>query len=244
MGSSLIMTSLGGFYLSFFPSFDLLQFLYAFWGFSTTFLFWSAMIKATRNWGGDNKQGKAFGFLEGGRGLVAASIGGIGIFIFSTLMPADIVEISFIEKKSAFQWVIISTSIIVFLVGLLVLMFLEELKQSEKENRVDTVVNNSFKTIIKVSRYPTVWMLIIIVLCAYCGYKVTDILSLYAAEIMFFDEVNAARVGSFQMYLRPIVCIIIGYAADKSSNSKWLLRGFITLFFGSMFFASGIIKAP
>jgi len=99
-------------------------------------------------------------------------------------------------------------------------MFLEELKQSEKENRVDIVVNNSFKTIIKVSRYPTVWMLIIIVLCAYCGYKVTDILSLYAAEIMFFDEVNAARVGSFQMYLRPIVCIIIGYAADKSSNSK------------------------
>ena len=99
MGSSLIMTSLGGFYLSFFPSFDLLQFLYAFWGFSTTFLFWSAMIKATRNWGGDNKQGKAFGFLEGGRGLVAASIGGIGIFIFSTLMPADIVEISFIEKR-------------------------------------------------------------------------------------------------------------------------------------------------
>ena len=52
--------SLGGFYLSFFPSFDLLQFLYAFWGFSTTFLFWSAMIKATRNWGGDNKQGRAF----------------------------------------------------------------------------------------------------------------------------------------------------------------------------------------
>ena len=244
MGSSLIMTSLGGFYLSFFPSYDLLQFLYAFWGFSTTFLFWSAMIKATRNWGGDHKQGKAFGFLEGGRGLVAASIGAIGIFIFSTLMPADIVEISFIEKKSAFQWVIISTSIIVFLVGLLVLMFLEELKQSEKENRVDIVVNNSFKTIIKVSRYPSVWSLIIIVLCAYCGYKVTDILSLYAAEIMFFDEVNAARVGSFQMYLRPIVCIIIGYAADKSSNSKWLLRGFITLFFGSMFFASGIIKAP
>ena len=57
--------------------------------------------------------------------------------------------------------------IIVFLVGLLVLMFLEELKQSEKENRVDIVVNNSFKTIIKVSRYPSVWSLIIIVLCAY-----------------------------------------------------------------------------
>ena len=244
MGSSLIMTSLGGFYLSFFPSFDKLQLLYGFWGFSTTFLFWAAMIKATRNWGGDYKQGKAFGFLEGGRGLVAASIGAIGIFIFSIFIPTDIINISFVEKKSAFRWVIISTSVIVFLVGLLVFMFLEELKQSEKENREDIIVNYSFKTIIEVSRYPTVWLLIIIVLCAYCGYKVTDILSLYASEIMLFDEINSARVGSFQMYLRPIVCISIGYIADKSSSSKWLLRGFIFLFFGSIFFASGIIKAP
>ena len=244
MGSSLIMTSLGGFYLSFFPSFDKLQLLYGFWGFSTTFLFWAAMIKATRNWGGDYKQGKAFGFLEGGRGLVAASIGAIGIFIFSIFIPTDIINISFVEKKSAFRWVIISTSVIVFFVGLLVLMFLEELKQSEKENREDIIVNYSFKTIHEVSRYPTVWLLIIIVLCAYCGYKVTDILSLYASEIMLFDEINSARVGSFQMYLRPIVCISIGYIADTSSSSKWLLRGFIILFFGSIFFASGIIKAP
>ena len=102
MGSSLIMTSLGGFYLSFFPSFDKLQLLYGFWGFSTTFLFWAAMIKATRNWGGDHKQGKAFGFLEGGRGLVAASIGAIGIFIFSIFIPTEIINISFVEKKSDF----------------------------------------------------------------------------------------------------------------------------------------------
>ena len=63
MGSSLIMTSLGGFYLSFFPSFDLLQ-LYAFWGFSTTFLFWSAMIKATRNWGEITNKEKHLDFLK------------------------------------------------------------------------------------------------------------------------------------------------------------------------------------
>ena len=66
------------------------------------------MIKATRNWGGDHKTRKSLDFFEGGRGLVAASIGAIGIFIFSTLIPADIVEISLL-KKSAFQWVIIST---------------------------------------------------------------------------------------------------------------------------------------
>ena len=59
---------------------------------------------------------------------------------------------------------------------------------------------------------PSVRLLILIVLCAYCGYKVTDILSLYAAEVMLFDEVDAAKVGSFQMYLRPLICISIGFS--------------------------------
>ena len=57
--------------------------MYGFWGFSTTFLFWAAMIKATRNWGGEQSQGKAFGFLEGGRGIIAATIGAdVPFFVF------------------------------------------------------------------------------------------------------------------------------------------------------------------
>jgi len=34
------------------------------------------------------------------------------------------------------------------------------------------------------------------------GYKITDIYSLYASEVMLFDEINAARVGALQQYLR------------------------------------------
>ena len=82
MGAALVMTSIGGFLMSTFPSFYSLQILYGFWGFSTTFLFWAAMIKATRNWGGEQSQGKAFGFLEGGRGIIAATIGGYWYFNF------------------------------------------------------------------------------------------------------------------------------------------------------------------
>ena len=85
-------------------------------------------------------------------------------------------------------------------------------------------------------------MLILIVLCAYIGYKVTDILSLFAAEVMAFDEVAAAQVGSYQMYLRPIICVIIGELADKSSNRRWLLRGFAVLFLGAALFLAGGCK--
>ena len=60
-----------------------------------------------------------------------------------------------------------------------------------------------------------------------------DILSLLAAEVMAFDEVGAAaQVGSIKCIYAPIICVIIGEMADKTSNSRWLLRGFALLFLG------------
>lgn len=242
MSGALLMTALGGVFLATFPSFSALQILYGFWGFSTTFFFWAAMIKATRNWGGENKQGKAFGFLEGGRGIVAATVGAIGITIFAGLIPEEIFQASFSQKRTAFRWVILCTSIFVSLVALLVFLLLKEVKSQENDQVIAD--KNAFKNIKTVMGFPSVRLLIVMVLCAYCGYKVTDILSLYASEIMLFDEVNAARVGSYQMYLRPLVCVSMGYLADLSSNTKWLSRGFLTLMVGALFFVSGYVQAP
>ena len=59
---ALWMTALGGILYAQYPSFSTLKILYGYWGFTTIFLFWAPMIKATRVWGGDASQGKAFGF--------------------------------------------------------------------------------------------------------------------------------------------------------------------------------------
>lgn len=241
MAAALIMTAAGGMYLAQFPSYFGLQWLYGYWGFSTIFLFWSAMIKATRNWGGKKQQGRAFGYLEAGRGLVAASIGVVGVVVFSFLLPEDLPSASFEERKAAFRYVIFFAVILAGLVGIIVFFFLKE--QDTKEEVTAPKANNSFSTILQVAKMPSMGLLIIIVLCAYCGYKVTDILSLYASEVMLFDEVDAAKVGSYQMYLRPLVCVLVGVFADKSSSALWLIRGFAVLFMGSLLFASGWVNA-
>ena len=242
MATALIMTAAGGMYLAQFPSYQGLQWLYGYWGFSTIFLFWSAMIKATRNWGGGKQQGRAFGYLEAGRGLVAASIGVVGVLVFSFLLPEDFNSASFEERKAAFRYVIIFAVALASLVGLFVFFFLKE-QETQKVISIPKA-KNSLNTIIRVAKIPSVGLLIIIVLCAYCGYKVTDILSLYAAEVMLFDEVDAAKVGSYQMYLRPLVCVLVGIFADKSSSALWLIRGFIVLLIGSLLLASGWVNAP
>ena len=239
MSSALFLTALGGLVLASYPSYKTLQILYGYWGFTSVFLFWGAMIKATRLWGGDNKQGKAFGFLDGGRGIVAASMGSIGVFIFSIILTTDIESASVIERLEAFRYVILFSSFMVAFIGLLVFIFLRS--SEEKSTNVKSSLN-SLTNIKHVLKNESIWLLMIIIMCAYVGYKVTDIYSLYASEVMFYDQIEAAKVGAVQLYLRPIVCIMIGLLADKTKNMFWIIFGFITMLIGAVIFSLGFIQ--
>ena len=239
MSSALFLTALGGLVLASYPSYKTLQILYGYWGFTSVFLFWGAMIKATRLWGGDNNQGKAFGFLDGGRGIVAASMGSIAVFIFSIILTTDIESASVIERQEAFRYVILFSSFMVAFIGLLVFIFLRS--SEEKSTNVKSSLN-SLTNIKHVLKNESIWLLMIIIMCAYVGYKVTDIYSLYASEVMFYDQIEAAKVGAVQLYLRPIVCIMIGLLADKTKNMFWIIFGFITMLIGAVIFSLGFIQ--
>ena len=124
ISTALFLTALGGIFLATFPSFNILKIIYGYWGITTVLLFWGAMIKATRLWGGSNSQGRAYGYLDGGRGIVAALIGSISVFIFSISLTNDISSSNIIERKEAFKYVILFSSFLISLVGLLVLLFM------------------------------------------------------------------------------------------------------------------------
>ena len=240
IATSLILTSLGGFVLMYYPSFMILQILYGYWGFTTVFLFWGAMIKGTRIWGGSQNQGQAFGFLDGGRGLTAALMGSVGVFIFSFFLPEDVISSSIKERQDAFQSVILFSSIMVALIGVLVYFFM---KTKTEKGVFQSDNTHSLNNILAVLKLETVWLLMIIILCAYFGYKVTDIYSLYASDVIGYDEVNSANIGSLQLYLRPIACFAIGFLADKTNGISWIIKGFFVMLTGSVLFASGILVA-
>ena len=239
MSSALFLTALGGLVLASYPSYQTLQILYGYWGFTSVFLFWGAMIKATRLWGGDNNQGKAFGFLDGGRGIVAASMGSIGVFVFTIVLTSDIESASVLERQEAFRYVILLSSFMVAFIGLLVLIFLRNM---EDKNTNFELPLNTLTNIKSVLKNESIWLLMLIIMCAYVGYKVTDIYSLYASEVMLYDQIEAAEVGALQLYLRPIVCIAIGLLADRTKNMFWIIFGFVTMLIGALIFSFGIIK--
>ncbi|TVZ17277.1 MFS transporter [Maribacter sp. MAR_2009_72] len=236
---ALWLTALGGLVFATFPDYATLQILYGFWGFTTIFLFWSPMIKATRVWGGVNAQGKAFGLLDGGRGLVGALFGTLGVAVFSFFLHTDLEVASLQKSRFAFRYVILSSSALVALVGVLVLLFMKLPNLNEQDIVVEKI---TVSQIGQVLRLPSVILLMVIILCAYVGYKITDVFSLYAQDVMHLDQVGSAQVGTFLLFARPVVGIVIGVVADRSKPSVWLFLSFIIAFVGSIVYALGVVE--
>lgn len=237
MGTALLLTAAGGLVYANDPSFTALTILYGFWGFTTIFLFWAPMIKATRVWGGATNQGKAFGLLDGGRGLVGALFGLLGVYVFSIFIPSETVEMNTFQQKDAFRMVVYISSALVALIGVLVFFFLKSNVPKEKLFKEKITLT----TIQSVLKLPSVWLLMIIILCAYVGYKVTDIFSLYASEVLRYSEIDAAKTGTFLLFLRPIVGVTIGFLADRARPSLYLCLGFLLSILGAVLFASGVL---
>ena len=240
MATALFMTALGGVAMSFYPSLLMMRIIYGYWGATTILLFWAAMIKATRTWGGLDGQGRAFGFLDGGRGLVTVGIGSLGVLLFSFLMIENIEEATLGQRQGAFNYVILGFSFLVVVISLLVWKYLkmEGDKNSSINNNENIWALSNIKTVLKI---PTVWLLMLIILCAYVGYKITDDFSLYAKEVMLYDEIKAAQTGTLLMYARPTVGILIGFMADRSRVSVWMIVGFMLMLLGGLIFGSGIV---
>ncbi len=132
---ALVSTAAGGVVMMAVPPLSTLVVLYAYWGVTTIALFWGPLIRATRQWGGDNAQGRAFGLLDGGRGLLAAVIGLIMVTFFASFLPADSETANHAQRTEALRQIILLLSVITGLAALLVWLVLprRDLSQARKE---------------------------------------------------------------------------------------------------------------
>jgi nitrate/nitrite transporter NarK len=223
MTFSLFATAAGGLYMATFPGASQLTALYGFWGVSTVLLFWSAMITATREWGGDRSQGKAFGILDGGRGLVAAAFAVFAVAVLGLYIPADVSLLSDTERRQGFRAVILLYSGATAVAGCLIWLVLPKSLGS---------ANSHVKPLagmLAVLRRPIVWAQAFVIVCAYCGFKGSDNYSLYAVQVLGMDEVSAAKLTAYASYLRPVAAVCAGILADRFSTSRIISITFIVL---------------
>ena len=214
MAVALISTSVGGLYMATIPGPVQMAVLYGYWGVTTIFLFWGALIKATRDWGGDKSQGVAFGILEGGRGLVAAIAASIAVIVLAFYMPENAHLATDEEREAGFRAIVLLYSALTFLAG----MFAWFAVAAEK--RGSDVEFNPLQGMGVVLRRPIVWVQAGIIVCAYCCYKGLDNYSLYAVQVMGMDEVEGARLATWGVWTRPAAAVLAGLIADRFNATR------------------------
>jgi MFS family permease len=212
--ASLIATSAGGLYMATYPGAVGLALLFAYWGVTTILLFWAALIRATREWGGHDEQGRAFGILEGGRGIVAALLASGGVMLLAMFMPDNLEQLSNVERQAAFRTVIFFYSFVTLAAAALTWIVIPPVKHIGDSTRA--LLRNS----VAVLGRPLVWAQAGVIICAYCGYKGFDNYSLYAVQVLGMNEVDGARITAYATYVRPVAAIAAGFVADRWAAGK------------------------
>lgn len=246
MAAALLATGLVGLGLLGKPSVPVLTALYAAWGFTTVLMYWAALIKATREWGGGDGQGRAFGILDGGRGLLAAVLSSVAVWAFAEMLPVDAEVATAADKAVAFRGVTIALIGFVFVAAGVVWVGM----RSEKPQQTDspktdspTATQGSWEQLSSVARRPEVWLQAGIVVCAYVAFKGSDDFTLLARDGFGMDDVEAASLGSLSFWVRPVAALGAGLLADKIDGGRVILVCFAALVVGDLVIWSGVLPS-
>lgn len=221
--SSLVATGCGGLYMATIPGPGQMAVLYGFWGITTIFLFWGALIRATREWGGQSSQGAAFGILEAGRGIAAAVFAVLAVTLLAWYLPDDANLATAAERLAGMRAIILVYSAAAFAAGALTWLVIPD------PGAVSATRHNPFANMALVLRRPIIWAQAGIIVCAYCGYKGLDYYSLYAVQVLGMDEVQGARLVAYGAYVRPVAALAAGLIADRFDATRSIAVIFVVL---------------
>ncbi len=236
MTVALASTAAAGALLAGVPSPATMNVLWAWWGMTSILLFWAALLRATREWGGDDAQGRAYGLLDGGRGLLAAVIASLSVVVFSIVLPGDAETATLAERAQAFRAVIWVFTGMTALAGVLVWLVVPD---NDPAAAREGHRKRSVGGMAAAARMPTVWLHAVIVVCAYSGYKASDDFSLLARDVLGYDDVQASSIGTLSFWVRAASAVGAGYLADRIDPTRVILLGFGLLTGGSLLIASG-----
>ena len=236
---ALATTSVGGIYYAAVPSVMGLAILFGFWGLSTILLFWAALIRATREWGGSESQGAGFGILEGGRGLFAALLASATVAVFDALLPAEVETASLEQRGTALQTVIFICTGMTALVAVLIWLWVPDKPEPPPDVLIRHVV--TLESVVSVLKKPAVWLQGLIVLCAYTGFKGADDFGMFSRDAFGFDDVEAAQLSTVSLWVRPFAALGAGLLADRIGGARCVAICFSIVLIGDVVFALGVL---
>lgn len=216
---SLILTGILGLYMAFFfPGYKQLMVIWVLFGFTCDMMYWPVLLKSIKSLGDDSEQGRLFGFLETGRGLVDTIVVSIGLFIFTY----------FGSTINSFKSSIIYFSVVVIAIGIISYFCLEDDKISTSSSK-----KNGEKLDYRAAlKMPELWMIAFnafSVYSIYCGltYFMPFLKDIYKMPLTLVSVYGIINAYGLKMLGGPIG----GIMADKKfkSPTKYLKYSFLAI---------------
>ncbi len=216
---SLAATSIIGLIYAQIPDSQYLIYIFIGLGISTVFTFWSAHLKCLKLLIGQNEHGRVFGFFEGGKGVVEATLATIAVGLFSWSLGGDGMNSSLEVTKIGLSRAIYVYALACLLLALLIFIFLDNGEKIEKNPKKQGNLKERWRHEMSIFKIPEIWLVAIILFCGYHLYWATYSFSGYLQLNFKTGSVIAGYITVAKLWMRPIGCFTAGWLGDKFNNA-------------------------
>ncbi len=201
------------------PSFEVLVVIFGAWGLSTGLTFWAAVIKRVNMIAGPDEQGRFFGLLDGGRGLIEALLATIAIALF-----AYVTQTRGDSDIEGFKRVVHLYAFCCIALGVLLALVKDGQPAAQRGAEVARAKRGSVLADLKtLAAIPELWLVVAIVFCGYQVFWATYSFSAYLHEGGFGLSATAAgAIATLKLWMRPIGGIGGGWLGDRTSKASVL----------------------
>lgn len=202
------------------PDKSYLVYIYLVWGFATVFTFWSAVLKTVSLLAGANEEGRFFGALDGGRGLVEAILASLAVGLFA-VFAGDVAGLT--GQRAGFKEVVYMYIITIVVIAVLLAFVLSGKVEKRFTSADDDPPRESTYTAIRrIVKIPEVWLMIIVLFCGYVLFWGHYYFSGYLNVNHGVTAVQAGVVTVTVLWMRPIGGFGGGFLADRFGKSRVL----------------------
>jgi len=213
---SLLATGLLGLWFSTMPSYASLLIIYGAWGLATGLTFWAAQIKLVTMLARRDQQGRFFGILEGGRGLIEALLATIAIALFAYVLSQESGT-----KTLALKQVIYLYAGVLLIMAPLTYWLLDD-AEAEPEQTKSRVKDSFRNDIMVVLKHREIWLCAICIACGYQLFYATYSFSAYLQQNFGLTAVMVGTITVAKLWMRPIGGIAAGFIGDWIGPEKVL----------------------
>ncbi|WP_083266037.1 MFS transporter [Burkholderia lata] len=212
IGFSLVGTGALGFWYAnaSAPSYATLMAIFCGWGVTTGLTFWASVIKRVKTIARPSEQGRFFGFLDGGRGLIEALLATASLALFAWL-----VDTRGVSHGGAFRQVVVGYSTVCIALGAL-LLFVKDAGGAAAHDAVTAEKGYLGRDLLTLARNRRLRVFALIVFCGYhlswATYSITPYLQQKGVGMSI---VAAGFIASLKLWMRPIGGIGGGFVGDR-----------------------------